>query len=126
MASQPLPVANYYRTYKDTKCIASWLARTARSCRYSAELLLGDATETKTPSGRIKGKKRKELHAAASSSTLKVEEGGAPAKPAYVIPRQDFTSLAQYITASTKPLVDVPRSILETLKRAITLRKRHA
>ena len=48
------------------------------------------------------------------------------AESAYVIARKDFITLAAHVAASTKPRIDVPVSILKLLKRAITLRKRHA
>lgn len=133
----PSVLQSSYKTYKeDTNYIATWLANTAKQCGYSADLLHpGDAVKsakaTQAPT-RLKGKARKKAKEATqgglpSSSTSPTSTGEAsdPSAPTYVIKIKDFISLAEYIAGTTKPLIQVPGSLVKALDHAITLRRDH-
>ena len=125
----PLPRVDHYRVYKeDTNSIASWLATTARLCGYSSDLLFRNAeAKEKKASGRLKDQARKKAREEAGAyASTSANEMTVPEKPAYMIAANDYSTLAQYIAASTKPVIDVPLSVLQLLRRAIGLRKRHA
>ncbi|KAL8685162.1 MAG: hypothetical protein Q9218_007938, partial [Villophora microphyllina] len=114
-----------FRTYKeDTNAVASWLAVKAKQCGYSADLLTKSDAQSAKPK-RLKGKarieaKRKEVREGKTSSVP-----NTPTGPLHVIGIKDFTSLAQYIAAFTKPVVQVPGPLVKSLNRAIDLRKLH-
>ena len=123
-----------YKTYKeDTNAVASWLAVKAKQCGYSADLLThtgGKSAQAKqaAKSQRLKGKARKEAKQAAQAQGAKAAPSsaqGAQSGPVYVIGTKDFISLAEYIVAFTKPVVEVPTSLVKVLDRAIKLRKGH-
>ncbi|KAL8868404.1 MAG: hypothetical protein Q9174_005015, partial [Haloplaca sp. 1 TL-2023] len=124
-----------YRTYKeDTNAVASWLAVKAKQCGYSADLLTntdGKSAQSKQPpkSQRLKGKARKEAKQAAQAQGSKAgssgTQGAAQSGPVYTIGTKDFISLAEYIVAFTKPVVEVPAPLVKVLDRAINLRKGH-
>ncbi|CAG7566386.1 unnamed protein product [Fusarium equiseti] len=59
--------------------------------------------------GRLKSKARKEA---------KIQKASTPGRK-YTIPIKDFIPLADYIIASTKPLIKVPASFAETIDRVI-------
>ncbi|KAF5647060.1 uncharacterized protein FTJAE_1891 [Fusarium tjaetaba] len=101
----PTPLQGTYQQYKaDTDSVAAWLASTAKACGYPADLLTSTAAKQSQPKG-----------------------GGPPVEPArpkYIIAIKDFILLAEYIFASTKPLISVPKSLAETIDRVIYMRSR--
>lgn len=124
------------KTYKeDTNSIATWLAVKAKQCGYPPDLLCQN--EPPTPSSskpsrlpkRLKGKARKQAKDAEKSYGNQSEtpriSGNPPAGASYIIKVRDFTNLAEYIAGFSKPVVEVPKSIVKVLDRAIELRKRH-
>lgn len=124
------------KIYKDdTDIIATWLAVTAKRCGYSSDLL--DRTDPLSfskpippqSSNRLKGKARKQARDAAAAQESRTTPSKAtdnpPAKASYTIKVQDFTALAGYIASSSKPVIKVPGSVVETLNRAIELRSQH-
>ncbi|RFN42224.1 hypothetical protein FIE12Z_12855, partial [Fusarium flagelliforme] len=119
------------RQYKsDTNALASWLASTARICGYKCDFPdqksfpSGDKPPSgQAPSGRLKGKARKEA-----------KKRGAPANPQtpknqgpkYTVALKDFLPMAECIAKSRKPLITVPSSFVSTIDRAIRLRSNFA
>jgi len=121
-----------YKTYKeDTKAIATWLAVNAKRCGYADDLLdrLGAANSAKATQAppRLKGKARKKAQnavtEASSTNSASNVASSEPESPTYIIKVKEFVSLAEYIVACTKPLVQVPTSLVKVLDRAILLRK---
>lgn len=121
-----------YKTYKeDTKAIATWLAVNAKKCGYSDDLLdrLGAANSAKVAQAppRLKGKARKKaqnaVNEASSTNSAPTAVPSGSETPTYIIKVKEFVSLAEYIVACTKPLVQVPTSLVNALDRAILLRK---
>lgn len=118
----PGPLVSVYQQYKeDTNAVASWLASTAKSCGYPADLLSGSSSQAPTPeaSKRLKGKARNQPKAAAPQS-----QGSAsrPARPDYTIAIKDFIPLAEFLAAHKKPVVSVPLAFARTLNRVISTR----
>ncbi|KAI1505393.1 hypothetical protein F5X99DRAFT_367839 [Biscogniauxia marginata] len=110
----PAALAGSYQQYKhDTDSVAAWLASTAKSCGYPADLLGGSAASK--GSGRLKGKARAEAKKKQASSTVKPTTLNK-----YIIKLKDFISLAEFIAA--KPSVSVPASLGTTLNRVIAVR----
>ncbi|KAG8157275.1 hypothetical protein KVR01_012983 [Diaporthe batatas] len=117
----PGPLVSVYQQYKqDTNAVASWLASTAKSCGYPADLLSGGSSQALTPetSKRLKGKARKQAKAAAPQSQ---GSSSRPARPDYTIAIKDFIPLAECVAASKKPVV-VPLAFAHTLNRVISTR----
>ncbi|KAF5975406.1 hypothetical protein FCOIX_7694 [Fusarium coicis] len=100
----PTPLQGTYQQYKaDTGSVAAWLASTAKACGYPADPLPSTAGQSSQP------------------------KGGAPveaSRPKYIIAIKDLIPLAEYIFASTKPLISVPKSLAETIDRVIYMRSR--
>lgn len=119
----PAPLVSVYQQYKeDTNAVASWLASTAKSCGYPADLLSGgssQATDAATPK-RLKGKARKQANKAAIPQHESYCSGTS--RPDYTIAIQDFIPLAEFVAASEKPVVSVPLSFANTLNRVISTR----
>ncbi|KAJ4118720.1 hypothetical protein NW768_010780 [Fusarium equiseti] len=103
----------------DTNALAAWLASTAKVCGYKCDIAhqkpLG--SESHAPSGRLKGKARKEA-----------KKLGTPANqgPKYTVALKDFLPMAECIANSRKPLITVPSSFVSTINRAIRLRSTFA
>lgn len=125
------------KTYKDdTDSIATWLAVTAKQCGYSSDLLdRSDTSSSSKPksqsSTRLKGRARKQARDAAtgqgtqSETSQPASAANPPPRPTYTIKVTDFTTLAEYIAAFTKPVIKVPTSLVNALNRAIKLRGLH-
>ncbi|KAI0141898.1 hypothetical protein GGR57DRAFT_519874 [Xylariaceae sp. FL1272] len=97
-------LASSYRLYKqDTDALATWLASTAKSLGYS----LQSTTDSRSTTGRLKGKARKE---AKQANTL---------GPKYIITIADFIRLANHIA---KKRATVPATLMDTLNRVIKMR----
>ncbi|KAF5701091.1 hypothetical protein FMUND_14054 [Fusarium mundagurra] len=104
----PTPLQGTYQQYKaDTDSVAAWLASTAKACGYPADLLTSTSAQPSQPKG-------------GAPSAAPVE----PTRPKYIIAIKDFIPLAEYIFASTKPLISVPKSLAETIDRVIYMRSR--
>lgn len=117
----PGPLVSVYQQYKeDTNAVASWLASTARSCGYPADLLSGGSSQAPVPepSKRLKGKARKQAKAA----TPLPQAASRTARPDYTIAIKDFIPLAEFVAASKKPVVSVPLAFTNTLNRVIATR----
>ncbi|VUC22349.1 unnamed protein product [Clonostachys rosea] len=114
----PSQLSGVYRQYKeDTDSVAAWLASTAKSCGYPADLLASpswDAPQAKK-STRLKGKQRKQAKASGKANT-------APKTSKYIVAIKDFLPLADFIAGRTNPSVTVPTVFSQTLNRVITLR----
>ena len=85
-----------YLQYKDdTNTVASWLAKTAKACGYAVDVLVEDKQQKQHPTGRLKGKGRKQAREAATKN-----DGSSAAlsnrAPVYAIALKDFTSLAEW------------------------------
>ncbi|KAF4440758.1 hypothetical protein F53441_12209 [Fusarium austroafricanum] len=116
----PGPLLGAYQQYKaDTDSVAAWLASTAKACGYPADLLSPDGQKKET--GRLKGKARK-----GAKKQQKPAQNSAPADSArkYIIAIKDFIPLAEYIFASTKPVISVPKALAETIDRVIFMRSK--
>jgi len=112
----PTPLLSTYAEYKkDTNSVATWLASTARANGCPATHLSQpwDPQEIPKPSGRLKGKARKQAKEATNQQT------SAPKK--YVVAIDDFVPLAKFIVAH-KPKVDIPTSFIAVLDRVIAVR----
>ncbi|KAK8179011.1 hypothetical protein BC567DRAFT_284952 [Phyllosticta citribraziliensis] len=114
-----------YSQYKeDTDEVASWLAKTARSCGYSGELLENVETES---TGPIEPQKPEESKVKATKNGKK-QANSTPAaseKKNCLLKTSAFTTLAKFIATSTDSNVQVPDSLFKTLDRAISLRKEY-
>lgn len=117
-------LVSIYKEYKeDTNSVASWLASTAKSCGYPADLLYGGSSQATNPkpSKRLKGKARKEAKAAAPQSQ---GSSSNSSRPDYIIAIKDFIPLAEFVAASKKPVISVPLAFANTLNRVIATRSR--
>lgn len=118
----PPSLVSVYQQYKeDTNAVASWLASTAKSRGYPADLLSGTSSQATVPehSKRLKGKARKQAKAAAQQAQA---SSSSPTNPDYIIAIKDFIPLAEFVAASKKPVISVPRSFAKTLNRVISTR----
>lgn len=119
-----------WKTYKeDTNTVADWLATKAKQCGYPADLLdRTDRPPQVEPSKRLKGSARKKAKDAAKAqgAPAKASEATAtpPPKPNYIINVKEFTTLAEFIAVFNKPAVQIPRSLVSALNRAIDLRRK--
>lgn len=113
----PAALFSAYQQYKqDTDSVASWLASTAKECGYPADLLATGRVPQKSQ-GRLKGKARKEAKKQAQAS-----EPAHQATAKHIIAMKDFVPLAEFISASQKPLISVPLAFSETINRVISAR----
>lgn len=118
----PAPLVSVYQQYKDdTNAVAAWLASTAKSCGYPADLLSGGSSQANGSerSKRLKGKARKEAKAAAPKQQ---SSSSSSSRPDYTIAIKDFIPLAEFVAASQKPVVSVPLAFANTLNRVISTR----
>ena len=119
-----------YLTYKqDTDFIAKWLAIKAKQCGYPADLLHPPVSvpQPAGPSKRLKGAARKRAKMAAKENASRsTKPGGSTNAPRYTIKVKDFVALAECIAAFTKPVVEVPMTLVKVLNRAIELRGQHS
>lgn len=118
----PPSLVSVYQQYKeDTNAVASWLASTAKSRGYPADLLSGASSQATVPehSKRLKGKARKQAKAAAHQAQA---SSSSPSNPDYIIAIKDFIPLAEFVAASKNPVVSVPLSFANTLNRVILTR----
>jgi hypothetical protein len=110
MATLPAFLFDTHKRYKaDTNRVVTWLAETAQKCG----LTLNTQPSSSRPSGRLKGKARKEARAA----------GTCDAKLSQIVTVKQFLDMAKLI-ATQKPPVAVPDLILRLLRSAIDLRRR--
>lgn len=114
-------VSVYQQYKKDTNAVASWLASTAKSCGYPADLLCGSSSQTTGPgqAKRLKGKARKEAKAGAAKLQ---SSSSCSTRPEYAIAIKDFIPLAEFVAASRKPIVSVPLAFANKLDRVISTR----
>lgn len=118
----PPSLVSVYQQYKeDTNAVASWLASTAKSRGYPADLLSGATSQATVPehSKRLKGKARKQAKAAAQQPK---DSSSNSSNPDYIIAIKDFIPLAEFVAAAKKPVVSVPLSFANTLNRVISAR----
>jgi len=124
-----------YAQYKaDTDAVASWLAATARDAGCPGELLpdgVGNKPQQQQqeqqqqpkPTGRLKGKARKEAKKAAAAAA-ETEKKAPPLdknNKRYIIKVRNFVPLAEYIVSSGIVRA-VPSRLSDTLDRVIELR----
>ncbi|KAB8222410.1 hypothetical protein BDV33DRAFT_201398 [Aspergillus novoparasiticus] len=107
-----LLTSSYLQCKEDTNAVASWLACTAKRCGYAMDQLKQTAKEE--PSGRLKGKARKQAKSKKSSATT-----------IDTIAIKDFVSLAEWIARDHRSPIHVPSSFVTALERAIRTRRRH-
>lgn len=120
MASTPaIPVrqlslgSEHHRLYaeykRDTNAVATWLAASTKFCTSTT-----DESPNKKPAGRLKGKARK-----------LAQEETKEAKPAgkYTIATVHWIPMTRML-AETDQKTHVPMSVITTLRRAISLRKK--
>ncbi|KAH7161103.1 hypothetical protein EDB81DRAFT_866637 [Dactylonectria macrodidyma] len=117
----PGSLSTIYQQYKkDTDSVASWLASTAKASGYPANLLEPvSVTQPKATTGRLKGKARKEAQKQKDADLDAGQTG-----PRYIIAIKDFVPLAEFVSASTKPVVSVPASFVDTIDRNIYMRSK--
>ncbi|KAK7425048.1 hypothetical protein QQZ08_008324 [Neonectria magnoliae] len=116
----PSSLFSIYQQYKkDINSVASWLASTAKACGYPSDLLTHSGAQPTQPSGtgRLKGKARKD--AKRQKPTGSVPQWIAPK---YIIAIKEFVPLAEFIATSSKPLIAVPTSFVNTINRVIYVR----
>lgn len=114
----PPTLLSIYQQYKDdTNSIAAWLASTAKSVGYPADLLTANIVKPAT-SGRLKGKARKQQAKPAKPSPA---PGAASTRqqPKHTVPVKDFIPLAEFVAAKK---VAVPWDFQRTIERVITAR----
>lgn len=112
----PSQLSGVYRQYKeDTDSVAAWLASTAKSCGYPADLLTSPWDAPQAKSNRLKGKQRKQAKASGKAKAT-------PKTNKYIVAIKDFLHLANFIAGRTNPSVAVPAVFSQTLDRVITLR----
>lgn len=124
------------KIYKeDTNTIATWLAVKAKQFGYPADLLdhtdekfSSSSSQSSQPSIRLKGKARKQAKDAQKEqgklSEIPANSSDTLERP-YIIKVKDFTTLAEYVAGSKKPVVKVPKDLVAALNRAIELRGQH-
>ena len=120
MSSESLQ--SIYQQYKhDTKVVASWLVTTAKAFGYSGHVGGSFTGNTPTkPSGRLKGKNRKQAKETQARS-IEIYE---PPKPKYTLAIRDFVPLAEHIAgASNSANIRLPNSFSVSLERVIWVRK---
>ncbi|RGP81070.1 hypothetical protein FLONG3_859 [Fusarium longipes] len=120
----PHALFSTYQQYKaDTDSVAAWLASTEKACGYPADLLTSSGTKAAQSkgAGRLKGKARKDAKKQKPPQSVPSDTA-----PKYTIAIKDFVPLAQYILASSKPLVSVPASFAEAIDRVIYMRSQFA
>ncbi|KAK5626079.1 hypothetical protein RRF57_001794 [Xylaria bambusicola] len=106
-------LSSTYQLYKqDTDSVAAWLASTAKSLGFSADL---SSISTAAGTGRLKGKAR----AAAKKEAASRKPSSSPTAPKHVINLKDFVPLAEYIAAKA---TSVPDTLRTTIDRVITVR----
>ncbi|KAF7555441.1 hypothetical protein G7Z17_g2142 [Cylindrodendrum hubeiense] len=115
----PSSLFSVYQQYKkDTDSVASWLASTAKKCGYPSDLLTPKGVQP-DGAGRLKGKARK---------GAKKRKTFVPVPPRtttkYTIATKDFIPLAEFIFASSKPVISVPLSFVNTINRVIYVRSK--
>ncbi|KAK0386743.1 hypothetical protein NLU13_6579 [Sarocladium strictum] len=123
----PSHLIGTYRQYKqDTDSVASWLASTAKSCGYPADLLANSALTPEAKqapkSGRLKGKARKEARSSGAPKTVPQPETTSGKSAKYIIAIKDFLPLADFIAGRRNPPVSVPDVFAATIDRLIALR----
>ncbi|KAL8987832.1 MAG: hypothetical protein Q9169_008646, partial [Polycauliona sp. 2 TL-2023] len=126
----PLFLQSAYRTYKeDTTVIATWLAVTAKRCGYPADLITHGSAATQSPAasqppGRLNGRVPKLAESSTGTHSLESKDGTTTAsQQVYNIKARDFISLANFITGKSRS--KVPEVLIQSLTRAIALRRRY-
>ena len=119
-----------YLIYKEnTALVATWLAEKAKQRGFSADLLCNQAAKQSQPkpSGRLKGKARKEAKKEAGGvGTGESQEASSEVQRlVYTIAIKDYITLADYVAAADNPAVKVPVDVGNALRKAIELRRLH-
>ncbi|PYI35005.1 hypothetical protein BP00DRAFT_463023 [Aspergillus indologenus CBS 114.80] len=124
--------SSYLQYKSDTDAVATWLVATAKSCGFPVDTLGASAnttsppsTEPTGPSKRLKGKARKLAREAATKAASSGSHSTTSPTVKHILALKDFVDLAEYIAASTKPVVRVPASFVTVLDRAISVRREH-
>lgn len=114
-------VSTYHQYKRDTDSVAAWLASTAKSLGFSADLISPVAASTgkAATGGRLKGKARTRAKLQKVGSSVAPLQASASARPRHVIGVKDFTSLAEYIA---KKADSVPEAFTNTINRVIAAR----
>lgn len=119
MTTNQLPSIDLLSTYKqykaDTESIAGWLTETSIKCGYELPL---------PPSGRLKGKARKEAKMASSSTSTPANPSNSspPSPPKCTIRVADFVPMAKTIAECNKPKVSIPDALHNLFEQAIEAR----
>ncbi|KAI8626898.1 hypothetical protein F5Y19DRAFT_194089 [Xylariaceae sp. FL1651] len=113
-------LSSTYQLYKqDTDSVAAWLASTAKSLGFSADLASTTASTSSSSKsgggGRPKGKAR----AQAKKKAGTVKQPPPSTAPKYIINIKDFVPLAEYVAAKAAP---VPHTFKTTIDRVIAAR----
>ena len=126
---------NSYQLYKkQTDKLAQWLVDNAIACGYKvpeSEKIVSklncnvigvdrpDSAPSPTPSGRLKGRARKEAKLKAAASVIPIED--AAPQPAYRIKLSQFAQLARRIAQDSEPAI--PDSVIKLANQVIDLRR---
>jgi hypothetical protein len=120
----PSALFSTYQKYKqDTDSIAAWLASTAKSVGFSADLsapvVPPSTTQVAAPNGggRLKRKARKQAKQQAALLAAEIASQAAGSK--YIINVKNFVPLAEYIAGKS---VKVPATFGKTIDRVIAAR----
>ena len=120
MLSQILE-SKYLQYKEDTRFVASWLAKTARTHGYPLKLLVNEDLEKEKLQATVKGNKRakREKKGAQKADSSKATDSEIPT---YLLDVKQFVLLAKWIAAYNNPPVRVPSDFVGALNRAIALR----
>ncbi|KAF5251875.1 hypothetical protein FANTH_3057 [Fusarium anthophilum] len=116
METQTLPpylVSTLELYKKDTDSVAGWLASKAKYYGYKSQTAEPNNKDTqKKPSGRLKGKARKEAKSQATGT-----KDGTDNK--YIVALRDYVPMANFIVAHRQPTIQVPPTFFDTIGRVI-------
>ncbi|CVK86572.1 uncharacterized protein FMAN_06159 [Fusarium mangiferae] len=119
MAPSTLPynLVSVLQLYKkDTDSVAGWLASKANHYGYKSQTAEPNDKEAQNkPSGRLKGKARKEAKSQATETKDKTDQK-------YIIALKDYVPMAKFIAAHRKPTIPVPVTLFNTIGRVIDRR----
>jgi hypothetical protein len=118
----PTSLYSSYSRYKaDTDIVLQWLFTTATSCGFQKPDYVDRSSCVGPKASRLKGKARK----LARASTTTPGNNAGPAVRTYRIKVHDLICMAQCIAKAKGPDIQIPRSFIKTLTRAIITRKSH-
>ncbi|KAH9230289.1 hypothetical protein K456DRAFT_1740792 [Colletotrichum gloeosporioides 23] len=129
----PVGLKSVYQQYKrDTNIVASWLATTAKTCGYPADLLSevaaggeisASAQTSSTSQSKSKGGKSSKGKKKPKKSGKAVDSGEQSGPKKYTVAVAEYIPLAQFISTSKSEKAKVPGVFAIAINRVIRLRK---